>query len=148
MFNWSGLDRLDRLYILWALLFHIALIIHFAIRKPLMESYTQKFGWLVYALCIPSAVVSVILLQGGKSWSFWLGGFLFVLFAAFGYWVDYVQQIPFRNPLQWSIIIPYALLYLATVMFYWWPVGLLNRPLWYVIAGLFVIGTILNVRSH
>jgi hypothetical protein len=148
MFTWSGLDKLDRLFIVWAFLFQVTLIIHYAIRKPLMESYTERYGWIVYALCIPAVAISIILLRGGKSWYFWLGGFLFVTFAVFGYWVDYVKQIPFRNPLNWSVAIPYVTLYLATIMFYWWPVGLLSRPLWYVYAVLFAISTILNIASH
>ncbi len=141
-------DNLDKLFVIWAFLFQVVLIVHFAVRKRLFESYTQKFGWIVYALCIPAVVISLMLLRGGKSWSFWLGGFLFVAFAAFGYWVDYVAQIQFRNPLQVSVLIPYVVLYLVTVMFYWWPVGMLSRPLWFAYAVLFVIATVLNIRSH
>ena len=144
----TKLDDLDKLFIVWAFLFQIILIGHFALRKPLYESYTVKYGWIVYALCVPAVVISVILLLGGKSWSFWLGGFLFLLFAALGYWVDYVAQIPFRNPLRPAVAFPYVFLYLATVMFYWWPLGPLSRPLWYVYAVLFVIATVLNIRSH
>ena len=144
----SDLDNLDKLFIVWAFFFQIVLIVHFAIRKPFFESYTIKFGWIVYALCIPAVVISIILLRGGKSWSFWLGGFLFLLYAAFGYWIDYVVKIQFRNPLRLSIAIPYVFLYLSTVMFYWWPLGILSRPLWFVFAILFVIGTFLNITSH
>ena len=148
MFHWGILDKLEKLFVVWAFLFQIVLIVHFTLRKPFFESYTKKFGWIVYALCIPAVVISIILLRGGKSWSFWLGGFLFVVFAAFGYWIDYVAQIPFRNPLRLSILFPYVFLYLATVMFYWWPLGLLSRQLWFVYAILFVIATILNITSH
>ena len=144
----TKMDNLDKLFVVWAFVLQIALIVHFAIRKTFFESYTVKYGWIIYALYIPAVVISVILLRGGKSWSFWLGGFLFLLFAIFGYWIDYVAQIPFRNPLRLSILFPYAFLYLATVMFYWWPLGLLSRPLWFVYAVLFVIATILNVTSH
>jgi len=144
----SKLDNLDKLFVVWAFLFQVVLIVHFALRKPFFESYTLKFGWIVYALCIPAAVISVILLRGGKSWSFWLGGFLFLPYAAFGYWVDYAVKIQWRNPLRLSIMLPYVFLYLATVMFYWWPLALLRRPLWFAFAILFVIGTILNVTSH
>ena len=84
----DNVDNLDKLFVAWAFLFQIILIVHFAVRKPLLESYTEKFGWIVYALCIPAVIISIILLRGGKSWSFWLGGFLFVVFATFGYWVD------------------------------------------------------------
>ena len=144
----AKMDNLDKLFVVWAFVVQIALIIHFAIRKTFFESYTVKYGWVVYALCIPAVVISIILLRGGKSWSFWLGGFLFLLFAAFGYWVDYMAQIQFRNPLRLSIAFPYVFLYLATVMFYWWPLGLLDRPLWFVYGLLFVIATVLNVTSH
>jgi hypothetical protein len=148
MFNWANMDKLDKLYVVWAFLFQIVLVVHFALRKPFFESYATKFGWIVYALCIPAAVISIFLLRGGKSLSFWLGGFLFVAFAAFGYWIDYVAKIPFRNPLRLSVAVPYVLLYLATVMFYWWPLGLYSRQLWLVYAVLFVIATILNITSH
>ena len=104
----SKLDNLDKLFVVWAFLFQVVLIVHFALRKPFFESYTLKFGWIVYALCIPAAVISVILLCGGKSWSFWLGGFLFLLYAAFGYWVDYAVKIQWRNPLRLSIMLPYV----------------------------------------
>jgi hypothetical protein len=88
MFNWGSLDKFDKLFVVWAFLFQIVLIVHFALRKPFFESYTMMFGWVVYALCILAVVISIILLRGGKSWTYWLGGFLFVVFAAFGYWVD------------------------------------------------------------
>jgi len=148
MSTWNNLDKLDRLFVVWAFWLQIVLIIHFALRKPFLESYRERFGWIVYALCIPAVIISIILLRGGKSWSFWLGGFLFLIYAVFGYWVDYVAQIPFRNPLRLSIAIPYVFLYLATVMFYWWPLGRLSRGLWFAYAILFVIATILNITSH
>ena len=144
----SELDNMDRLFIAWAFFFQILLIVHFAIRKRFFESYTIESGWIVYALCIPAAVISVLLILGGKSWSFWIEGFLFILFAAFGYWIDYVSKTQWRNPLRLSIAIPYVILYLSTVMFYWWPLGSLSRPLWFVFAILFVTGTILNIGSH
>lgn len=145
---WKSLDRLDRLFVVWAFLLIIVLIVHFAIRKPLMESYTTKFGWIVYTLSIPSVVISIILYRGGKSWSFWLGGILFLMFAIFGFWVDYLAKIQFRNPLRLEIVIPYVSLYLAMIMFYWWPLGRIDRKLWIVYAFLFVLATVLNIGSH
>lgn len=141
-------DHLNRLFIVWAFLLQIVLIVHFALRKPLFESYTLKYGWVVYALGIPAAVISIVILRGGKSWSFWLGGFLFLIYAIFGFYIDYVAQIQFRNPSMLSVLIPYIILYLAAIMFYWWPIGLLSRPLWFVYAVLFVIATVLNITSH
>lgn len=143
-----GLDKRDTLFTVWAFAVQIILIIHFTVHKRLFESYTIKFGWIVYALCIPAVVISIILLLGGKSWSFWLGGFLFLIYAAFVYYIDYVKQIPWREPMDLSIMFPYVTLYLSTVMFYWWPLALISRPLWFVYAALFIISTILNITSH
>ena len=139
-----GLDKRDTLFTVWAFAVQIILIIHFAVRKRFFQSYTIKFGWIVYALCIPAVVISIILLLGGKSWSFWLG----LIYAAFGYYIDYVKKIPWHEPMDLSIMFPYVTLYLSTVMFYWWPLALISRPLWFVYAALFIINTILNVTSH
>ena len=144
----SKLDSLDKLFVFWSFFFQIVLIVHFALRKRLFESYTLKYGWLVYALCIPAVVISIVLLLSGKSWYFWLAGFLFLIYAAYGYWIDYIKQIQWRNPLRLSIMFPYVFLYLSTVMFYWWPLARLSRPLWIAYTILFVIATILNITSH
>ena len=92
--------------------------------------------------------ITVSKLPGGKPRSFWLGGFLFLLYAVYGYRIDYVKKIKWRKPLVLSIMFPYVFLYLGAVMFYWWPLALISRPLWFVFAVLFIIGTILNVTSH
>jgi hypothetical protein len=143
-----GLDKLDAVFVSWAFLVQILLIIHFLIRKPFFESYTKRYGWLVYALCFPAAIISIILLVNDKDFSFWLGGFLFLIWSAFGYWIDYIKGINWRNPLRKDIMFPYVSLYLVTIMFYWWPLALLYRPLWFIFGGLFVISTVLNIRSH
>ncbi|MBE0686333.1 MAG: hypothetical protein IH585_10060, partial [Anaerolineaceae bacterium] len=50
-------DQLDLLFVLWAFFYQVVLIIHFAVRKHFFESYTLKYGWLVYALCIPGLMI-------------------------------------------------------------------------------------------
>ena len=124
-----GLDKRDTLFAVWAFIFQILMIVHFALRKQFFDSYTMKFGWIIYTLSIPAVMVSIILLQGGKSWSFWLGGFLFLIYAIYGYYIDYVKQIPWREPMDLSIMFPFVTLYLSTVMFYWWPLTLISRRL-------------------
>ena len=143
-----GLDRLDTLFVIWAFTLQIVLILHFAVRKRFFESYTVKYGWLVYALCFPSCVVSIILIFGGKPWTNWLGGFLFLIYAAYGYWIDYIKQIPWRNPLRKDIMFPYVTLYLVTIMFYWWPLYPLSLALWIIYTVLYVLATYLNINSH
>ena len=144
----NRLDNLKTLFVVWAFAFQIILIVHFALRKWAFENYIMRFGWIVYALAIPAVVVSVILLIKGQPWAFWAAGFIYLVWAAFGTWIEYVQKLQWRNPPRWPILGPYVSLYLATIMFYWWPLGLINKPLWYVYAILFAISTALNIMSH
>ena len=143
-----GLESLEALFVVWAFLFQAILIVHFSLRKWVFDRYIQKFGWIVYALGVPAVIVSLILLAGSMTWSLWIGGFIYLVWAVYGYSIEYVRKIQWRNPIRWPIFGPYIFLYLITVMFYWWPLGLVSRPLWYVCAILFVISTTLNVTSH
>ena len=140
-------DYLDRLFVSTAFLFQIVLIIHFALRKWRFD-FAIRYGMIVYALGVLAALEGVILLLGGKAWPLWVAGFLYLVWGGYGYWIEYVKKIEWRSPIRWSIFVPYLLLYLAIVMFYWFPLALIWKPLWYVYAVLFIISTILNVTSH
>jgi len=142
-----GFDKNELLFIAWAFVLQICLILLFAIRKVNLE-FILQYGWIFYLLSIPAVIVSVVLLRSGKEWSFWVGGFVFLLWAIFGYVVEYRFGIKWRNPILWPVFAPYVLLYLGTVMFYWFPVGMLSRTLWYIYGGLFVLSTYLNITSH
>ena len=117
--------------IICAFLFQIVLIIHFLLRKWFFDIYIMQYGWIVYALSVPAAIVSIILLLNGKNWSLWLGGFLYLAWAIYGYTVEYVKGIQWRSPIHWPVFGTYLFLYLATVMFYWWPLALVKKPLWF-----------------
>ena len=143
----QGADKLDILFVVTAFLFQIILIVHFALRKWRFEM-AMRIGTLVYALSLPAVVISLILWVGGKPWGLWLGGFLYLAWAIYGYTVEFIKKIQWRSPMRWSVGGPYLLLYLATVMFYWWPLATIYKPLWYVYAVLFIISTVLNATSH
>ena len=141
------LDPLEWVFVGWAFIFQIALIVHFALRRWRFE-WVARYGWVTYALAVPATAVSLALLFGDKPWTLWLGGFLCLAWAIFGYAVDYVWKIAWRSPPRWPVLVPYIGLYLATIMFYWWPLGLFSRTLWVVYTVLFVVSTILNITSH
>jgi len=142
-----GVDILETLFVISAFLFQVILIIHFALRKWRF-ALAMRYGWIVYLLGIPAAALSLFILLAGKSWYLWLSGFIYLVWAIYGYSVEYVRGIQWRSPVNWSVLGPYLILYLATVMFYWWPLALIYKPLWYIYAVLFVTSTILNVTSH
>lgn len=143
----AGGDLLDALFAIWAFLFQIVLVIHFALRKWRFDT-AMRYGPIVYALSIPAVVISILLVLGGKDWFLWLSGFMHLIWAVYGYSVEYLKRIEWRNPIRWQIFAPYVFLFLATIMFYWWPLGRISRPLWYAYAALFIVSTMLNVTSH
>jgi hypothetical protein len=144
----AGRDRLDGLYVVCAFAFQIALIIEFLVRRLSFDTILH-YGWIFYALSIPAAVASVVLMRGGKDWWLWLAGFLFLAWAIFGFVIEYVLKLTtWRSPILWPVFIPYVVGYLATNMFYWWPLARISRQLWLVQAVLFVISVVLNAVSH
>ena len=143
----SNLDGYDTIFVVWAFVVQLSLMVLFAVRKANL-ALILKYGWVFYLLCIPALAVSFIMLRGGKPFSFQLAGFLVLAWAIMGIVVEYILKIQWRDPVFAPIFIPYVLLYLGTVMFYWFPVGILNRPLWYLYAAMFAVGTYLNVTSH
>jgi hypothetical protein len=143
-----GSDPFEIYFVISAFLFQIVLIVHFALRKWRFE-LAMRYGPAVYALSIPAAMLSMVLLANHKAWAFWVSGFIYLIWASFGYLVEYrLKMTEWREPIRWSIFLPYVSLYLATVMFYWWPLALIYKPLWYGYFVLFAISTILNITSH
>lgn len=142
-----GITDLEWLFVVASFLFQIVLIVHFALRKWRF-SFAMRYGPIVYALGIPAAAASLLILLGGKPWWLWLSGFLYLVWGIYGYWIEYVRKIEWRSPIRWTVFVPYILLYLATTMFYWFPLIRVYKPLWYIYAALFVITTFLNVSSH
>ena len=140
-------DRLDTLFVIFAFFIQVVLVVFFAARKWAFDTAMQ-FGWIVFTLGIPAAILSVVLLIRGKPWYMWLAGFLFAAWAVFGYIVDIAQPVEWRSPILWPVFIPYVMLYLSGLVLYWWSVGFIGRSFWFAYAVLFVISTILNISSH
>ena len=92
-----GLDKHDTLFVIWAFVLQICLIALFAIRKTNLDLILQH-GWVFYLLSIPAVIVSITLICNGKEWSFWIGGFIFLLWAIFGFVVEYGFGISVAQP--------------------------------------------------
>lgn len=141
------MNRYDKLFVVTSFFIQIVLLIYFGVRKWQFD-LALTWGWLVYALAIPALIVSMILLKNRKPWFLWIAGFFFTMWAILGFVVDIVYPVAWREPMYLPVFIPYVLLYLASLMFYWWPLARIKRPLWYIYAALFVVSTYLNISSH
>lgn len=140
-------DRYETLFVVTSFFIQAVLVIFFALRKWRFDT-AMELGWIVYALALPAVVVSLILLAGHKPWYLWLAGFLYLVWAILGYTVDIARPVAWRSPILWPVFMSYVLLYLATSMFYWWPLARIHRPLWFIYAALFVLSTVFNISSH
>ena len=141
------IERYDKLFVYTSFFIQIVLLVYFALRKWRFDT-AMRFGWVIYALAVPTVIISLILLVNDRSWFLWLAGFLYGAWAIFGYVVDIARPVAWRSPILWPVFLPYVLLYFMCLMFYWWPLANIHRPLWFIYAALFVISTILNVSSH
>jgi len=108
---------LENVFVVTAFALQAVLIVHFALRRWRFD-LAMRYGRIVYALSIPAAGVSVVLLLSGAPWSLWVGGLIYLIWAVFGHVVEYVKGIEWRSAPRWAILVPYVLLYLGTVMFY------------------------------
>jgi len=61
------LSGLEWLYAVTALAFLLLLCVHYAVRRQRMD-LIERYGWILYALSLPAAAVSVILLRAGQPW--------------------------------------------------------------------------------
>ena len=142
-----GLDKFDSIFVIWAFILQVCLLVLFAIRKINLD-LILKYGWAFYLLSITAVIVSIFMIRAGKPYSFWLAGFIFLAWAILGIWVEYILNIQWRSPIVWPVFVPYVLLYLSSLVFYWWPLGNIQRPLWFIYGVLFAISTMLNITSH
>jgi len=141
------MNQYEILFVVFAFLVQIVLIFHFAMRKWYFD-IAIRYGWIVYALSLPAVALSLYLLLNNQPWDYWTAGFLFLAWAAFGYFGEYKLKIEWRSPPRWGIMAPYLLLYFSTVMFYWWPLANIHKPLWNIYLVLFIIASGLNITSH
>jgi len=142
-----ALDRSLRLFVITSLVIQATLVIFFALRKwdfPL----AMAVGWVVYALAVPAVAVSVILIRAQRPWYLWIAGLLYGLWAILGVLVDNVLRVQWRAPILSSVFVPYLLLYIGSMMFYWWPLARIHRPSWFIYTLLYILSTLLNVMSH
>jgi hypothetical protein len=82
-----GLSGFDLLFATASFLIQAVLAVSFALRKWKYGS-AIRFGWIVCALAVPAAGVSLVLLLASRPWYQWLAGLLFSAWAGYGYWID------------------------------------------------------------
>ena len=108
----------------------------------------QRFGWIAYAFALFGLPLGGWLVLGGQTRALWVGPILLGLWAALGVVVDLWRRVEWREPIRWSVFVPYVALYFWAQMFLWWPLWDVWRAGWFCFLVLFVVNTALNLRGH
>lgn len=141
------MERNEKLFIFIAFTVQIVMVIYFGLRKWDYD-LASEWGWVVYLLAFPTFLFSMEFVRCGESWTYWTGGILYGFWGVLGYSVDIVGGVEWRFPIYWPVFVPYLILYLAAIIFYWWPMENINRRLWYVYGCLILVSTYLNLTSQ
>ena len=124
------------------------LLIAYFLDRLWRPTLADRFGWVVYAMGVPGALLAFIFIVDGDDRRWWLGPTLFAVWAAYGLAIDVVLKIQWRTPPRWSVFIPFVVLYSAAQVMLWIPLWFVHPVLWAVYGVLFVINTGLNIRGH
>ena len=139
---------LESFFFALGLLNNIFLIFIFLIRKNHF-ALLQRIGWAYLLLAIP-AIYAIFLVQQEQEspqYTVFLG--IFLAFLAIEALYDWILKIPFREKMDWKLLVPYVVLYISMnygfVVMTWKYYSSMGGI---ILLGLFVIQIIANMVSH
>ena len=124
------------------------LIFIFLIRKNHL-ALLQRIGWIYFLLAIPAIYAIFLVQQEQKSvrYTIFLG--IFLAFLAIEALYDWILKIPFRENMDWKLLVPYVALYISMnygfVMMVWKYDSLIGGI---IMLCLFVIQIAINLITH
>ena len=92
-------------FVTFAFISQALLIFNFAALKW-MPHIQQKWGWRAYSAGLFALLLGILFWVGGPTWYFGLVYALFTIWAAFGYIIEILLPIDWREPIRWQIFIP------------------------------------------
>ena len=138
---------LTSLFILFAFASQALLLFNFAALKWKPE-IQHAWGWIVYASGLVALALGFLFLAEAQAWYYWLACFLFAVWTLFGYVVDILRPVNWRNPILWQIFIPYLALYISAQLAFWIPLWSIWPGYWIIYIVLYSVNTVLNISTH
>jgi hypothetical protein len=139
---------LEPFYFVLGLVNSAFLIFIFLIRENHLD-LLQRFGWVYFLLAIP-AIYAIFLVQKEHKtprYTIFLG--IFLAFLAIEALYDWILKIPFRETMDWRLLVPYVALYISMnygfVMMTWKYYSVRRGT---ILLILFVIQIIANIVTH
>ena len=139
---------LEPLFFALGLANNVVLIFIFLLRKNHF-ALLQRIGWVYFLLAIPAIYAILIAQQEQKApqYTVFLG--IFLAFLAIEALYDWILRIPFREKMDWKLLVPYVALYISMnygfMVMVWKYYSLIGGI---IMLGLFVIQIIANIISH
>lgn len=91
----------------------VALTVIFVLRERRLD-LVRQFGHLYLLLAIPAAYGIVLVLQEEKPAQYAIFLSIFLAFLAIEALYDWVLKIPFREHMDWRMLVPYVALYVSS----------------------------------
>ncbi len=124
------------------------LIFIFLIRKNHF-ALLQRIGWAYLLLALPAIYAISLVQQEQKTarYTIFLG--IFLAFLAIEALYDWILKIPFRETMDWKLLVPYVALYISMnygfVVMVWKYYSLIGGV---IMLGLFIIQISANIITH
>ena len=139
---------LEPVYFALGLINNLFLIFIFLIRKNRL-ALLRKVGWIYLLLAVPAVYALILVQQEQKSVRYTIFLCIFLAFLAIEALYDWILKVPFREKMDWKLLVPYVALYISMnygfVVMVWKYDSLLRGIL---LLGLFTIQLITNILSH
>jgi hypothetical protein len=103
---------LEPLFFASGLANNVVLIFIFLLRKNHF-ALLQRIGWVYFLLAFPAIYAILIVQQEQKisQYTVFLG--IFLAFLAIEALYDWILKIPFREKMDWKLLVPYVALYIS-----------------------------------
>lgn len=125
----------------------VALIVIFVLRGRRLD-LIQRFGWLYLLLAIPATYAIVLVQQEHKTAQYTIFLSIFLAFLALEALYDWVLKIPFREHMDWRLLVPYVALYLSSSYGFVVMVWKDSVPGGLLILALTVVQIFANALTH
>lgn len=134
-------------FVVFALATQMLLVAFFAAHlwRPTLE---MGLGRFVYATGIVALLLALGMALDGRAWYLVFASVLYAVWTAFGAMVDAVRPISWRRPARWSILVPYTVLFIASLFALWIPLWYVDIAYWLAFGALYGIHTALNLYGH
>jgi len=127
---------------------NVFLIFIFIIRENHLD-LLQRIGWLYFLLAIPAIYAIFLVQKEKKTQRYTIFLVIFLSFLAIEVLYDWILKVPFRETMDWRLLVPYVALYISMnygFVAMSWKYYSLKAGI--ILLGLFVVQITVNIFSH